>query len=150
LSAQLNWHKTTSAKGQGEHFHGRKVCNLSAVRKLKTAVAKRTIHRYFSQRGIAMESSSESSKMFSALLADVKSQAGALVAERDRLKLQIEALQLRITEHEARAEAAETSQAPDEAPATRERIRSLVDEIDACIAMIPQRQQTETTEHVTA
>jgi regulator of replication initiation timing len=97
-----------------------------------------------------MESSSESSKMFSALLADVKSQAGALVAERDRMKLEIEALQLQITEHEARAEAAEISQAPDEAPATRERIRSLVDEIDACIAMIPQRQQTETTEHVTA
>ena len=93
-----------------------------------------------------MESSSKSSKKFAALLADVKSQARALLSERNSMKLEIEQLNLRVTELEALT----TSSNQEEAPATRERIRSLVDEIDACIAMIPQRHQIETTEPVTA
>ncbi|MDG2425220.1 MAG: hypothetical protein P8M07_01410 [Flavobacteriales bacterium] len=91
-------------------------------------------------------------KLLNELLLDVKSKTAHLIEDRDRLQQLCTSLELRVTALESELESALESkpEAVSEDPVARERIRNLVNEIDACIAMMPQRDQVETIEPVTA
>jgi hypothetical protein len=87
-------------------------------------------------------------KLLNELLLDVKSKTVHLIEDRDRLQQLCTSLELRVTALESELES--KPEAVSEDPVARERIRNLVNEIDACIAMMPQRDQVETIEPVTA
>jgi len=101
--------------------------------------------------------------LLSSMLQEIREKAAALIAERNRLieekrRLvdQVEALKTRVTEQDARlAELESTPQpqptpAPSADPVVGERIRALVEEIDACIALMPHTRDMAAVELLSA
>jgi len=97
------------------------------------------------------------------VLEDIKKRTSGLVAERNRLAAEntrleerVQALELQLAAcEEEKNRAASTipltpSPSPSTNPAVGERIRALVDEIDACIALMPRPRELAQAEIMTA
>ena len=97
------------------------------------------------------------------MLQEIREKAAALIAERNRLmeekkrlEQEVDRLNARLTEQDARlAELESTPQpqptpAPSADPVVGERIRALVEEIDACIALMPHTRDMATVELLSA
>ena len=97
------------------------------------------------------------------VLEDIKKRTSGLVAERNRLAAEntrleerVQALELQLVAcEEEKNRAASTipltpSPSPSTNPAVGERIRALVDEIDACIALMPRPRELAQAEIMTA
>ncbi len=101
--------------------------------------------------------------LLSTMLQEIREKAAKLIDERNRLNeekrsllAQVEALQDRIAEQDARLAQLESAPESQPAPASTsdpivgERIRALVDEIDACIALMPHARDMATVELLSA
>ena len=101
--------------------------------------------------------------LLSTMLQEIREKAAKLIEERNRLNEekrtlvdQVAALQTRIEEQEARL--AQLESTPESQPAAvatsdpivGERIRALVEEIDACIALMPHSRDMATVEPLSA
>jgi predicted nuclease with TOPRIM domain len=101
--------------------------------------------------------------LLSTMLQEIREKAAKLIEERNRLNEekrtlvdQVAALQTRIAEQEAQLAQLETASEPQPSmvassdPIVGERIRALVDEIDACIALMPHARDVATVELLSA
>ncbi len=111
---------------------------------------------------VDMNQSSEQ-VLLSTMLQEIREKAAKLIEERNRLNEekrtlvdQVAALQTRIAEQEAQLAQLETASEPQPSmvassdPIVGERIRALVDEIDACIALMPHARDVATVELLSA
>ena len=101
--------------------------------------------------------------LLSTMLQEIREKAAKLIEERNRLNEekrtlvdQVSALKTRIEEQEARLAQLESAPEPQPAavatsdPIVGERIRALVEEIDACIALMPHARDMATVELLSA
>jgi sugar-specific transcriptional regulator TrmB len=97
------------------------------------------------------------------VLEDIKKRTSGLIAERNRLMAEKARLEERVNELESELTSCKEEQAqrvaapptitppvPSNNPAVGERIRALVEEIDACIALMPRSRHRASAEIVSA
>lgn len=99
--------------------------------------------------------------LYGEILEDIKKRTTGLIAERNRLVAEnarledrVKALEVQLASCEEQRESTASTHTPTPAhspnPAVGERIRALVEEIDACMALMPRSREMVTADIMTA